>query len=559
VPGFNYWRDDRLGFGLLWPDDVDAPLPHKQNGTAYSRNGTSGHRGRKKKPTTDFAKYLSENGCNASERELLADLLGVDAEALAKLQIGWVPETKEEPEHWLFPERDGAGAIIGLLRRYPNGEKKRMAGSRGGLVFDPTAPISQAEVLLIVEGPTDVAAAMTMGLCAVGRPNNLGGWELLGPLIQQRAQTRGTLCVTLGENDQKEDGHWPGKDGAVHIASQLMRFLLRGMPWCMPPEGVKDLRDWLWRSSPNLNNEDECRKAGREVLKHIYANVKWFERPVEQVSTEQACQTVCHIRDSLYRNTNTENLVPTAQKSTPANFSEWDSLTPAIQDILARGRSAKWCPRHFVPLLQGRSNPSKGLSLQVSCRRWSCPECARRQRCRWLMHFMLIFELQTTLYGEHITAKQLHYRTQYIRAQRGDYLAITQADGRILLIANCEFPDGRVVTAMEAADLVAQALQNLDTAKRRPISTSKAWSLRDERKEADYVRRGAAPRGRFALVVHRLRRAQLDPDVRPTDRGARADWLFPGSWPAEQIEWFYEGLAMPPGIGEADGDEEARR
>src|SRR5262249_16670289 len=159
-----------------------------------------------------------------------------------------------------------------------------------------------------------------------------------------------------------------------------------------------------------------------------------------------------------------------------------------------------------------------------------------------LMHFMLIFELQTTLYATHITVKQLRYRTECIRRQRGDYLAIDQADGRILLIANREFPDGRVVTLMEAADLVAQALQNLDTTKRKPIRTRKAWSLREEQKEADYVRRGAAPRGRFALVVHRLRRAQLDPDVRPTDRGARADWLFPGSWPAEQIEWFYEGL-----------------
>ena len=158
VPGFNYLKDDRLGFGLLWPEDPDAPLPHKQNGAAYSRNGTSGHGGRKKKtkPTTDFARYLSENGCNARERELLAYLLGVDAEALRRLQIGWVPETKEEPEHWLFPERDGDGAIIGLLRRYPNGEKKRMAGSRGGLVFDPTAPFGEAEVLLIEIGRAHV-------------------------------------------------------------------------------------------------------------------------------------------------------------------------------------------------------------------------------------------------------------------------------------------------------------------------------------------------------------------------------------------------------------------
>jgi hypothetical protein len=174
------------------------------------------------------------------------------------------------------------------------------------------------------------------------------------------------------------------------------------------------------------------------------------------------------------------------------------------------------------------------------------------------MHFMLIFELQTMLYTQHIAAKQLDKLSTYVRRHGGDYLAIVQADGRILIVANCTLPEGRPITAMEAADLVAQALQNLDTTKRKPISTSKAWSLREERKEADYVRRGAAPKGRFALVVQRLRRAQLDPDVRPTDRGARADWLFPGDWPEAQIEWFYEGLAMPPSSGEDNGEEEEK-
>jgi len=173
------------------------------------------------------------------------------------------------------------------------------------------------------------------------------------------------------------------------------------------------------------------------------------------------------------------------------------------------------------------------------------------------MHFMLIFELQTELYGAHITAKQRRSRRRCICRQGGDFLAITQTDGQVLLIANRPFPDGRTLTLMEAADLAAQALQSVDIAKRKPISTSKAWALRDEKKQADYIRRGAAPRGRFALVVERLRRAQLEPDVRPTERGARADWLFPGSWPEAQIEWFYEELAMPPADGEADIPPEA--
>src|SRR5215468_8373120 len=78
VPGFHCIGISESGCGKFWPDDVDAPLPHEHNGhehnghehngAAYSRNGHVGHVGRKKKPATDFAKYLSENGCNARER-----------------------------------------------------------------------------------------------------------------------------------------------------------------------------------------------------------------------------------------------------------------------------------------------------------------------------------------------------------------------------------------------------------------------------------------------------------------------------------------------------------
>jgi hypothetical protein len=579
VPGFRFVKVNKSsGCGEFWPDDLDAPLPHRQNGheqngDVYSRNGTFGYGSRKKKLAIDFAKYLNENGCNARERELLAYLLGVDAEALRQLQIGWASETKEEPEHWLFPERDGSGVITGLLRRYPNGEKKRMFGSRSGLVFDPAAPFGEAEVLLIVEGPTDVAAALTMGLQAVGRPNNLGGWELLAPLIRQRAQTRGTLCVTLGENDQKEDGRWPGKDGAVHSAGQLMRLLRRGMPWCMPPEGVKDLLEWLWRISPNLSNKDECCKAGREVLRHIYANVEWVEQPVEQVSTEQKyredsciCKSV-RVSLNIYSeklaqhdtsvHESPEQLGTSVHDSKPGrvDLSDLDSLTPAIEEIVARARSAKWCRRHFTPLLQGRSDSAKGLVLRVSCRRWSCPQCVHRQRYRRLEHFVLIFELQTTLYAAHITARQLRSRTERIRRNGGDYLVISQADDRILLIANRDFPDSRAVTAMEAAGLVAQALQNFDTAKRKPVSTSWNWRLCELRKEADYVRRGAAPRGGFLLVVGRLKRAGLNPVVGPDERGKRASWRMDG-YDEAQRDCEYEELAAPRAPGEVDAEEE---
>jgi hypothetical protein len=137
-------------------------------------------------------------------------------------------------------------------------------------------------------------------------------------------------------------------------------------------------------------------------------------------------------------------------------------------------------------------------------------------------------------------------------------VAIAMTEGRLTFIASCYFPDPELVTRIDAAEFAATALQNLDASKRKPISTSRDWAMREMRLNADYLRRGAAPIGRFNLVVFRLRRAKLDPFVQPDDRGARADWLFPGDWCEPEIEWFYEGLASPPGAGEANGEEEGK-
>src|SRR5262249_22506958 len=119
-----------------------------------------------------------------AECRKLARMLYVSARALQQLGVGFEPETSErDPEHWLLPERNGDGTIIGLTRRYATGRKMQYPGTRRGLTFDPKQDFTKADVVLVPEGASDVAAALTMGLCAVGRPNNLGGVELLGALL----------------------------------------------------------------------------------------------------------------------------------------------------------------------------------------------------------------------------------------------------------------------------------------------------------------------------------------------------------------------------------------
>jgi hypothetical protein len=586
VPGYVYLGDTRNGFGMFMDTgryaDGAVRMPRKQEGSGQSpagvnnSNGVKGngvHDTNKKKPksvpTLNWTAYLNENPANAREVNLLAAMLGVNSDTLRRLQLGYVPETEDEAEHWLFPEKDAGDKVIGLLRRYANGKKRRMAGGRCGLIFDLPEVVTEsvATELLVVEGPSDVAAALTMNLLAVGRRNNMGGTELLAPLIRQKV-TEGVVVVILGENDRKAKGMWPGRDGAVHVATLLAKLTGRRIAWCMPPEGIKDLREWLWQSKDvDVRDKARCQQMGRDVLIWVRGNLQWIDPP----ENRGMCRNEEFVPDSLSINTRnssnsavgstTENLghfpespTATSAASSSAVFPEWEALFPSTQEVIARGQTSCPCPKHYVPLLQGRSNPRIGLALRVDCRVYGCPVCGLRRRCRWLFHLMNIFDLQAALCVAVVGVDQLAVLRKYVHRQEGDYVAIAMTDGRLTFIASCNFPGAELTTKADAAEFAAVALQSLDTGKRKPISTSRAWALQEIRNEADYIRRGAAPIGRFGLVVYRLRRAQLDPFVQPDDRGARADWLFPGAWHEAQIEWFYEGLALPPGAGEATGE-----
>ncbi len=217
-----------------------------------------------KSPTKDWgriAKLASECAGAEAARQELATRLGVDADALRRLGVGWLGVTRG----WSFPERDATGQIIGINRRLLNGQKRREQGGQAGLTFDPNTwlkSVIEPEFVFLVEGGSDTAALLTEGLSVVGRPNNTGGVELLAELL--RAVPTDRIIVVVGEHDRKSfealslsqktwhkptcDGCsacWPGKYGAVTTASKLAVRLGRQIAWAFPPENAKDARAWL--------------------------------------------------------------------------------------------------------------------------------------------------------------------------------------------------------------------------------------------------------------------------------------------------------------------------
>lgn len=92
--------------------------------------------------------------------------------------------------------------------------------------------------VIIVEGMTDVAAAMDLGFVSVGRPSSNSGFLELAELV------RGRSVVVVGENDLKPDGSVPGHKGMLATA-QVLRRTCPDVLKLMPPSDCKDLRVWL--------------------------------------------------------------------------------------------------------------------------------------------------------------------------------------------------------------------------------------------------------------------------------------------------------------------------
>lgn len=189
--------------------------------------------------TQVFKRQMTQSSLHALARQL-----GVSPESLVALDLGW----SNADGAWTFPERDRTGNVVGILRRYRDGSKRFLPGGQRGL-YVPATLCLKAPWIYVPEGASDVAALISNGLHAVGRPSCTGGVPLLCDLFRGVSAT----IVIVGENDHKDDGHWPGRDGARQVASKLVRRGINAV-WTLPPDGIKDLRDYLRQKG----NSDAC-------------------------------------------------------------------------------------------------------------------------------------------------------------------------------------------------------------------------------------------------------------------------------------------------------------
>ena len=163
--------------------------------------------------------------------EAFAESLGVLVESVIALGAVWASYY----EAWAFPMRDGAGKICGIRLRGLDGRKWAVTGSRQGLFLPEN--VRAADPIYICEGPTDTAAALSLGLYAIGRPSCNCGCDQIKEALKRLGARR---VVIIADNDEvKANGTMPGIAGAKKLKHDL------GIPSRMFIPPTKDIRDFL--------------------------------------------------------------------------------------------------------------------------------------------------------------------------------------------------------------------------------------------------------------------------------------------------------------------------
>lgn len=162
-------------------------------------------------------------GTTDAQVEGIAGRLGVSVEALRALGLCWAwPH-----EAWGFPMYNGDEDFAGIRLRSDDGDKWALRGSQQGIFVPMVEP--QGETL-VVEGPTDAAAAVTLGFHALGRPSCTGGAREIAAYCRRHGIRRVSV---LADNDS------PGIRGARALCGQM------GLPARLVVLPAKDLREWV--------------------------------------------------------------------------------------------------------------------------------------------------------------------------------------------------------------------------------------------------------------------------------------------------------------------------
>lgn len=201
-------------------------------------------------PPGDCESFVKQAILNMTDDKLagLARELGLTRRSLRAIGAGWATKFMLQAQDtrcpddgmFTFPMQNHKGEVVGVRTRSKDNGKYSVKGWTSGL-FLPVDFSCRGELLVICEGPTDLAALLCLGVNACGRPSNNGGGDIAKWLV---AAHKPSEVFIIHDNDT------PGSDaeastirGAETLAESL-RSPNRTVRVMQPPYH-KDMRQWV--------------------------------------------------------------------------------------------------------------------------------------------------------------------------------------------------------------------------------------------------------------------------------------------------------------------------
>jgi len=187
--------------------------------------------------------YQSE--MKAFDYAKLSIALGVSIDSLVGIGTGKAVQYLDGT--YSFPMRDDCDRIIGVRLRNADGHKWAVYGSKSGLFYGSIEPNCD---IYICEGPTDTAALMDWGFCAIGKPSCNAGNDYIVSMLKK---LKPGLVVVVSDVDGREepckfctDQHCqhckPGQVGAEKTAKAISAIGISVK--IIEPINAKDARQW---------------------------------------------------------------------------------------------------------------------------------------------------------------------------------------------------------------------------------------------------------------------------------------------------------------------------
>lgn len=510
-------------------------------------------------------------GLNGPEQTLRAMFPRISPSTFNQLSPVFVPsDGNDDYKNWLsraigFPEVNGDGDVIGYSFRWAD-KRKKAAGSRGLTVparlaqSDPAFPAPTARydietvtdrhawTIYIVEGASDVLAMSEMGLLAIGRPSNVGGAVELAEWIKNHLPRWRWDIVVLGENDRKDDGTFPGLDGAKRVSQQVANDLGIVVRWAMPPAGSKDVRDWF-ETQLRRKGQPSPATLARELESRLaqMAHPVIPGRPLPEMTRPDNAQTSAkpsyEAAVALVINVASLQALAAEIDRTRAEDGDAGRLEGMAAQNIAAAR-ADQCEDHGMRCSHPRpiilhDLVTDGVRVQyVRCENYiHCDGCRCWRIFREVTNATLRFHGHNgPLYEMQVAAERWDAVRRRISRMGGDYMRVHEdCEGSLYYVVTSAAHPDAVLVRPDVAVSTVQALLDDYHEQRRPVATSHRWKLPQPDKESHrYERVGMGSRWLNRRLLREIAKA-CEAEIKVTVSGTAS--RLTSAYDLMRIEW----------------------